>query len=236
LATQRILLVDDDPDVRQLLEHVLLGEGYRVDTAETALKAASLVELNFYDLVLTDGVLPDGNGVAVADKASARGMKAVIITGYALRGKVDRHPCILKPVRPRELLEAVARHLDPDARQEASVLTILFVEDDTAVRDCVIRMLSERGFAVLTAADAFQALRVLAERPVDLLFADVVMPGMDGVALAAEAKRLRPGVKVLFITGFPLVAAERDAIGWGKLLYKPLRQTDLLREVEAALA
>src|SRR5258708_10858202 len=75
--------------------------------------------------------------------------------------------------------------------------TILFVEDDTAVRDVVIRILSEKGFGVLTAGDAYDAIRILAERPVDLLFADIILPGMDGVQLAKQPTHMRPGPKIL---------------------------------------
>ncbi len=59
---------------------------------------------------------------------------------------------------------------------------------------------------------------------------------MDGVALAERAKLMRPGIKVLFATGFARIAAERKATRHGKLLFKPLREAELLREVEAALA
>jgi CheY-like chemotaxis protein len=109
--------------------------------------------------------------------------------------------------------------------------TILFVEDETPVRDLVIRILSEKGFRVFAASDAHEALRLLAARPIDLLFTDVVMPGMDGVQLARQAKRLRPTIKVLFTTGYAQRAAERQAMRFGRILFKPVRQPELLREV-----
>jgi two-component system, cell cycle response regulator CpdR len=114
--------------------------------------------------------------------------------------------------------------------------TILVVEDDTAVRDVVLRMLSEKGFGVLTATSGFEALRILAERAVDLMFTDIVMPGMDGVELAKEARRLRPGLKVLFGTGYAQKALEPGAIQQGTVLYKPFRQADLVREIESLLS
>ncbi|HEX6840682.1 MAG TPA: response regulator, partial [Stellaceae bacterium] len=66
--------------------------------------------------------------------------------------------------------------------------SILVVEDESAARDLVIRMLSEKGFGVLTADTAEDALRILAQRPVDLLFSDIVLPQMDGVELAKQAR------------------------------------------------
>lgn len=117
----------------------------------------------------------------------------------------------------------------------ASALSILFVEDETPVRDVVIRMLSEKGFRVFAAADAHDAVRILAAHHVDLLFTDVVMPGMDGVQLARQAKVMRPAIKVLFATGYAQRATERQAMRLGRILFKPLRADELIREVEALL-
>jgi len=117
----------------------------------------------------------------------------------------------------------------------ATAVSILFVEDESPVRDVVIRMLSERGFRVFAAADGYDAIRVLAAHHIDLLFTDVVMPGMDGVQLARQAKVMRPAIKVLFATGYAQRATERQAMRLGRILFKPLRQSELLREVETLL-
>jgi two-component system, cell cycle response regulator CpdR len=114
--------------------------------------------------------------------------------------------------------------------------TILVVEDDTAVRDVVIRMLSENGFGVLSAEDGYDALFILAEHHVDLLLADIVMAGVDGVQLARQVKLTRPGLKVLFTTGYAQKARERDAMRYGKVLFKPLRQAEIIREVDSLLS
>lgn len=106
----RILLVDDDPDVRVLMEHVLIGGGYQVDAAATAAAGRMLLGRNRYDLVVTDGVLPDGTGMEVADDAHRRGIRAIIVTAYAFRfpmRELGRYMVLLKPARPAELLQAV---------------------------------------------------------------------------------------------------------------------------------
>ena len=110
----RILLVEDDHDVRMLLEHVLRDGGYEVDATDCAAVARARLAVHEYDLVLADGVLTDGSGIAVADDAVALGTKTLIITGYMLRvGKdeLERHEFLMKPVRPHELLAAVERRI-----------------------------------------------------------------------------------------------------------------------------
>jgi DNA-binding NtrC family response regulator len=124
----RILLVEDDFDVLFLLEHTLDSAGYHVESANTEQRACSILDRHSYDLVLTDGLLPDGTGVSVADKASEHGTRALIITGYAARLHPDilRYPYLLKPLRPEELLREVERVLhQPFEKQTPGVIAKL---------------------------------------------------------------------------------------------------------------
>ena len=98
-----------------------------------------------------------------------------------------------------------------------------------------MRMLAVKGFRAFAAANAQDALRILARHHVDLLFTDIVMPSMDGVQLAREAKILRPAIKVLFTTGYAQRATERQAMRLGRVLFKPLREADMIRELEMLL-
>jgi DNA-binding NtrC family response regulator len=110
----RILLVEDDVDVRPLLEHVLAGAGHDITAVETVTNARILIERSPYDLVLTDGMLVDGTGLDVAETAQARGLPVLILTGYALQlppERLQQFDYLLKPVRPAELIEAVERFL-----------------------------------------------------------------------------------------------------------------------------
>jgi signal transduction histidine kinase len=96
------------------------------------------------------------------------------------------------------------------APQRARDETILVCEDDADVRSYTVEVLGELGYKVLEAADGAAALALLEdrERRVDLLFTDVVLPGgMTGAQLATAAQALRPGLKLLYTTGYA-----RDAI------------------------
>jgi signal transduction histidine kinase len=83
--------------------------------------------------------------------------------------------------------------------------TILIVEDDDLVRDVAVEIIEDLGYKVLAASNGAEALAVLrGSQQIDLLFSDVLMPGgMNGVALATEAREIRDGLKVLLTSGYP---------------------------------
>ena len=116
---------------------------------------------------------------------------------------------------------------------------ILLVEDNEEVRDHVSAMLSGLGYDVLSASGGQEALELL-ERAgeIDLLFTDVMMPGgMNGREVAVAARRTRPGLKVLFTSGYAEGALQRDGrLEPGVLLLaKPFRKRDLAQKVREAL-
>jgi len=111
----RILLVEDDLDVRPLLEHILLTEPtYEVTAVESLANALKLLEEQPFDLLVTDVNLPDGSGLRAADKAKEKGIEALVVTAHGLTikpGDLAPYNYLLKPLRVRELLDAVRRCL-----------------------------------------------------------------------------------------------------------------------------
>ena len=89
---------------------------------------------------------------------------------------------------------------------------MLIVEDDEDVRDSTVALLGELGYSVLAARNGDEALvRLQGSERIDILFTDVVLPqGMNGRALALEASALRPGLPVLFTTGYARNAIIRN--------------------------
>ena len=88
---------------------------------------------------------------------------------------------------------------------------VVVVEDDPAVRMLVVNVLAELGYTAHQAADARTALPLLeSDLRVDLLVTDVGLPGMNGRQLAEIARQHRPGLRVLFMTGYAEQAAERQ--------------------------
>lgn len=117
----RILIVDDDADLRFIMEHVLIDAGYRVDVAPSMSSAIGLLQSRAYDLVIADGKLPDGTGFDIADRAGELSTKSVILTGYAftLPGDIrERYEILLKPMHRQEFVAAVERVLAEPSRHD----------------------------------------------------------------------------------------------------------------------
>jgi signal transduction histidine kinase len=127
-----------------------------------------------------------------------------------------------------------------DAAAEHGVGTILIVEDDDLVREYVVTQVTRLGYTTRAAGKAAEALTIL-DGPdhIDLLFTDVIMPGgMNGRQLAIEAQKRRPGLKVLYTSGY----TENAIIHHGRLdagvllLTKPYLSSDLAQMLRTALA
>ena len=116
---------------------------------------------------------------------------------------------------------------------------VLVVDDEAAIREVAHRVLTSAGYQVITAADGPAALRLLAEphQAADLLLTDVIMPGMTGQAFADQARDLRPGLTVLFMSGYQ---QESTTASWPQgstpVIGKPFSRAALLAHVAQALA
>ena len=123
---------------------------------------------------------------------------------------------------------------DPDAGRPG-VGTILVVEDEEPVRALVCRLLEKAGYVVLAAATGEQALDVEAghDGPIDLLFTDVILPGMSGRELAGLLAIRRPGMPVLYASGYnEEIAIARGVLEPGiSYLPKPYSGEDVLRRI-----
>ena len=150
----------------------------------------------------------------------------------------EGHGTTFKLYLPRSS-ESVVPIERPVAAAEGGEETILVVEDDALVRQYVVAQLESLRYAVLAAASAREALDMIAAgRAFDLLFTDVILgSGFNGPALADEILRLRPGVKVLYTSGYTKDAlATNDRIDPGvALIHKPYRKIELARKIRAVL-
>jgi len=115
---------------------------------------------------------------------------------------------------------------------------ILIAEDDDSMRGFLARALRRAGHEVEAAEDGLSAESAIGREEFDLLIADIVMPGLDGVELARRACLERPALRVMFITGFAAVALQtrQSQPRETRILSKPFHLRELVDQVEEMLA
>jgi CheY-like chemotaxis protein len=160
-----------------------------------------------------------GGGVCI-ESTLGRGTSVYI---YVPRAQAQHNERVLEPAPIGEI-----------AAVRGSI--ILLIDDDNAVREVTRAMLQELGYRVLEAGSGGAALDLLdREAQVDLIVVDFAMPGMNGADVARRASIRRPGLPVLFVTGF----ADRSAlagISEAHIVSKPFSEDELARKVRFALA
>ena len=115
---------------------------------------------------------------------------------------------------------------------------ILLAEDDDSLRGFLARALTRAGHEVEAVPDGTEALAALMGRRFDMMLADIVMPGVDGIELARRAAAADPALRVVLITGFAAMAvrARDEAPGRTRVLSKPMHLRDLVGQVGELLA
>lgn len=104
--------------------------------------------------------------------------------------------------------------VEPELAPQGAGETILVVEDEPVVRSLVVEVLNDLGYQTREAGDAAEALRISESgQRIDLLVSDVGLPGMNGRQMAEIIRQQRPGLKVLFATGYAESAAASDFLG-----------------------
>lgn len=153
-----------------------------------------------------------------------------------LTREVDRPARAVMALAQVSALPAQSLHIVP-AEQSTKVL---LVDDDEAVRGAAVDLLTSLGYQVIVASSGAEALELLARfDDIDVLFTDVVMPDdMDGGEVAERARQLRPGIKVLFTSGyFEGALVRKGSIAANThFLVKPYRKRDLAQMMDQVLA
>jgi two-component system cell cycle sensor histidine kinase/response regulator CckA len=170
------------------------------------------------------GIVKQSGGSILAENAASGGARFRIVLPRAREDEEEEAGVAAPAARPRDL---------------TGKGSVLLVEDEDPVRAFAARALRLRGYEVAEAATAEEAMELLedAGRPVDLLVSDVVMPGMDGPTFAARARELRPGLRLVFISGYAEESFRKNLTEADFLfLPKPFSLNELTAKVKEALS
>src|SRR5207247_10026385 len=242
-SATRVLVVDDDPTVRDLLQRFLTKEGFRVETAANGQQGLERARKLKPDAITLDVMMPGMDGWAVltalkADRTLAD-IPVIMLTivddknmGYAL-GASDY---LTKPVDRDRLVAAVNKY-----RRDQAGGPVLVVEEDPATREMLVRLMAKESWPVAEAENGRVALKQVEEKQPSLILLDLMMPEMDGFEFVAELRKREDwhSIPIIVITAKDLTVEDHLRLNGyvTKILKKSAysRQT-LLAEVRDLVA
>jgi CheY-like chemotaxis protein len=259
-GSETILVAEDDEAVRTTVVEMLSELGYRVLKAADAASALAVIESGVpIDVLFTDVVMPGllrSPELARMARERLPNIAVLFTSGYTENaivhgGRLDPGVELLGKPYTRESLARRIRQVLVNQRGRAhsaaapaaapagvggaaeggSFQRIVLVEDEDEIRDSTAALLRHLGHEVLEAVDAETALKLITPAS-DLLITDVLLPGMSGDLLAAQARTLAPGIRIVFATGKGEVNNWPDAV----VLRKPYDLAALMKVLAVPVA
>jgi signal transduction histidine kinase/DNA-binding response OmpR family regulator len=208
-----VLVIDDDPLQRDLMQRYLAKEGYTVRTASGGAQGLQLARTLLPAAITLDVMMPDMDGWSVLStlksEAALRDIPVIMLTmvddpvrGFTL-GASDY---ATKPVNRRKLSKILQKYTCPHPP-----CPVLVIDDDPSARALTRAMLEKEGWTVSEAANGIEALESMERERPRLIFLDLLMPEMDGFAFAAEVGR-RPewrSIPIVVVTSLDLTSEDR---------------------------
>jgi signal transduction histidine kinase/DNA-binding response OmpR family regulator len=237
-AGQRVLVIDDDSAVREMLQRYLSKEGFQVTTASTGSAGVRLAKEIKPQAITLDVMMPGMDGWAVLTTLKAdpelADIPVIMLTiiedrslGYAL-GAADY---LIKPVERERLLEVLRQHACAELP-----CSILVVEDDLEIREMMRRTLAREGWQVCEAGNGREALEQIEHVRPHLILLDLMMPEMDGFQFVTELRKHEDWrtIPIVVVTAKDLTPEDRARLSGSveTVLQKgSYRKEDLLSEV-----
>jgi CheY-like chemotaxis protein len=239
-----VLVIDDDPSVREVLVRFLGKEGFHVESAPGGKIGLQRAKELLPDVITLDVMMPEMDGWAVLtalkNDPELSSIPVIIMSmlsdknlGYAL-GAADY---LTKPIDHKQLIEVIEKHRGDSL---TGLHNILVVDDDPAARETLRRYLQKEGWAIAEAEDGKQALNQMQVSQPDLVLLDLMMPEMDGFEFIEAMKRvpLWQSIPVVVVTAKDLSSADRVRLNGSvqQILQKgAYSREELLEEVRALM-
>ena len=249
-----ILLVEDDPSLRELLETMLVEDGHKVHASADGPGALELAATGKMapDLIMADYNLPNNmDGLQVIKglrKKLKRDVPAIVLTGDITTQTlhdIAQFECthLSKPVKAADLIKVIRRLLQPappipaaKANTTAKGLVrgmVYLIDDDPGIRDALLAVLAEEGQAARAFADCEAFLQAYQKGEGDCLLVDAYLPGMSGVELLRHLRDSGSSLPSILITGNSDVQMAVAAMkaGASDFIEKPVGAAELVASI-----
>ena len=215
-AGRTVLVIDDDPEARDIIERILRKDGFDVSLASGGEEGVKLAREVQPAVITLDVMMPDMDGWSVLRQLKAdretREIPVVMLTivddksrGYSL-GATDY---LSKPIDRDQLKATLARYCTPDKSTR-----VLLVEDDEAARETIAKSVQDIGWTVTEAANGREALDRLSQEKPGLILLDLMMPVMDGFEFLVEMRAHKDwqDLPVIVLTAKDLTEEDRRVL------------------------
>lgn len=231
----RILIVDDEKNMRKTLADILHDEGYEVATAATGDEAVELCSKNEFDVVLMDVRMPGIDGVEAFRRIRRHreGVRVILMSGYDAtqlkEAALDEGAIafLSKPLDVQKMIQLIG---------EVKETAILVVEDDPSTANLLSESLKQQGYKVTVTESPHDALELVEQIRFDLIFLDVNLPAMNGLELYLAIKKITPTAAAIMIAGmeeeFEQIAREAVRRNAYTFVRKPLEIDHVLDLLE----
>ncbi|MBI5543538.1 MAG: response regulator, partial [Deltaproteobacteria bacterium] len=212
-----VLVIDDDPAARELLERMLARDGYRVVCAATGKEGVRLAATLDPAIITLDVLMPGMDGWAVLSAlkgdpktASIPVVMLTILHEQQMSFSLGAVDCLSKPIERQQLLAVLRKYGRGQVPRRA-----LVIDDDAPTREMLRRQLESDGWVAVEACDGQEGLARLAEGVPQVILLDLMMPQMDGFQLVAELRRREEWrqVPVVVVTAKDLSSEDRARLG-----------------------
>ena len=235
MSKTNILVVDDLRSMRVTLGGILEDKGHNVVMVENGYQAIEAVKKTLFDVIFIDIKMPGINGVQTFREIKRIDRKAVVImmTAYSVEDLLKEaleegaYATVYKPFDVDKIIAIIEEVLHEKT-------LILVVDDKFSDRETLKTILEDKGYRVATAKDGTEAIEMVKSKHYDIIFLDVILPGIDGVETFEHVKEIDPDVTVIIMTGYTEEDLVRKAVSEGAYtcIYKPFNMEKLIGLVE----
>lgn len=236
MAKTNIMVVDDLRSIRMTLGGILEDKGYNVVTVENGYQAIEAVKKTHFSVIFMDIKMPGINGVQTFREIKRIDPKAVVImmTAYSVEDLVKEaleegaYTVIYKPFDVDRIVATIEGLISDKT-------LVLVVDDKLNDREVLKAALEDKGYNVASAKDGNEAISMVKSRHYDIIFMDVVLPGMDGIETFERVKQIDPDATVIMVTGYSVEDMLKRAANNGAYacLRKPFEMEKVIELIES---
>lgn len=245
---ERILVIDDEEIICNLLKDTLTDEGYQVETVTDSKEGLEkILRGEPFDILITDIRMPKKDGMQILKEAKSRmpDMIVIIITGYpsieTIReaSEYNAFDYITKPLDPDEVNDCIkrsleARKLSREFKIPEKHPRILVVDDMQSALFLSEGVLEDEGYHAEIAQNGQEAIERFKQKHFDIVIADLHMPGIDGIELLNNIKKLDIKTLVIIMTARPSIESAIQAFRHGAYDYitKPIDPDTIINTIQ----